>query len=468
MSKLRANTSFRRLLLGGLVTNAGDSLYFIAAMWLVHDLTGSTLYTGIAGFLVQAPSALGFLVGPLVDRWRLRRVLAGMQLVQGASVLLVPLAAFVDLLSVWVVLAIMPVLSFLNQFVYSAQSAALPQIVPDDQLVRANSMLSTTLQGLDMFFNGASGVLIAIFGAVSLYLVDSVTFFVAFVLFLGVSVSGAGEPAREESDAGEPARGEREEVAMANGDSGAVDGQGDADAASAVEADASADAGLDDEDTSADAEDTSADEEDYFERLRSGLSYVWGSVLAPMLLGLMVVNFVFGTGLAVFPAFATARGGPEAFGFFMAAFAAGNVVGALSANLADDLPFGLFNGASKILAGVLLAGAVVTTSLVASLVLLFAGFVLLGMGVVMSSSLRQSAVADDLLGRVSSVAQSISTAMLPLGSLVGGVVAVVVGVDAILLGVAASISLYGVYFFVHPDLRSLPAVSEADESSLGI
>lgn len=458
MSKLRANTSFRRLLLGGLVTNAGDSLYFIAAMWLVHDLTGSTLYTGIAGFLVQAPSALGFLVGPLVDRWRLRRVLAGMQLVQGASVLLVPLAAFVDLLSVWVVLAIMPVLSFLNQFVYSAQSAALPQIVPDDQLVRANSMLSTTLQGLDMFFNGASGVLIAIFGAVSLYLVDSVTFFVAFVLFLGVSVSGAGEPAREE----------REEVAMANGDSGAVDGQGDADAASAVEADASADAGLDDEDTSADAEDTSADEEDYFERLRSGLSYVWGSVLAPMLLGLMVVNFVFGTGLAVFPAFATARGGPEAFGFFMAAFAAGNVVGALSANLADDLPFGLFNGASKILAGVLLAGAVVTTSLVASLVLLFAGFVLLGMGVVMSSSLRQSAVADDLLGRVSSVAQSISTAMLPLGSLVGGVVAVVVGVDAILLGVAASISLYGVYFFVHPDLRSLPAVSEADESSLGI
>ena len=40
--RLLRNPDFRRLLLGRLVTNAGDSLYAVAAMWLVYTLSGST------------------------------------------------------------------------------------------------------------------------------------------------------------------------------------------------------------------------------------------------------------------------------------------------------------------------------------------------------------------------------------------------------------------------------------------
>lgn len=467
VSNLRSNGSFVRLFLGGLVTNAGDSVYFIAAMWLVHDLTGSTLFTGLAGFLVQGPSALGFLVGPLVDRWRLRRILVGTQFFQGVSVLLVPLAAFVDVLSVWFVLGLMPILAFVNQFVYASRSTVLPLIVSDDRLVRANSLMATAFQGLDMFFNGASGILVAAIGAVSLYLVDSVTFFVAAILFFGITISGrtvGGEESIPSEASGTAPAGEEDDTGatdhdvMADGDPGPEE-DGDYEAASETGS------GADDDGS---ASDDAADDEEYVDRLRGGIAYIRGSALVPMLLGLTVVNFVFGTGLAVFPAFAADRGGPEAFGFFMAAFAAGNLVGALAANLVEDLPYGLLNAASKILAGVLLAGAVLVGSLVPTIGLLFAGFVFLGMGVVMSSSLRQSAVANDFLGRVSSVSQSISTAALPVGSLVGGVIAAVVGVDAILVAVAASISLYGVYFLVHPQLRTLPPVSEADEAALGL
>ena len=35
---------------GRLLTNLGDSLYFIITMWLVFDLTHSEFYTGLAGF----------------------------------------------------------------------------------------------------------------------------------------------------------------------------------------------------------------------------------------------------------------------------------------------------------------------------------------------------------------------------------------------------------------------------------
>ena len=51
-------------------------------MWLVYVLTGSSFYTGLAGFLVQAPTSVQFLFGPLIHRWKLRRVFVGTQLVQ--------------------------------------------------------------------------------------------------------------------------------------------------------------------------------------------------------------------------------------------------------------------------------------------------------------------------------------------------------------------------------------------------
>ena len=46
------------------------------------------------------PNALRFLVGLLVDRWRLRRILLGTQLVNAVGVLLIPLAAAMGRLSV--------------------------------------------------------------------------------------------------------------------------------------------------------------------------------------------------------------------------------------------------------------------------------------------------------------------------------------------------------------------------------
>src|SRR6056297_2913841 len=209
LGELRSNRSFLRLLGGRLVTNAGDSLYYIAAMWLVFELTGSPLYTGIAGFLVRAPSALSFLTGPLVDRWPLGRVLVGTQAVNGLLVLAVPVAAWTGHLSVWVILTLLPVVTFVNQFVYPAQNAALPRMVDDDSLARANSLLSAAYRGADMVFNALSGALIAVVGAVTLFVVDAVTFGVALVLFAGLTVAtgSAGTSTDEEAGADDGAAG---------------------------------------------------------------------------------------------------------------------------------------------------------------------------------------------------------------------------------------------------------------------
>lgn len=69
MNLLWKNKNFLILFLGRMITNIGDSLYYVASMWLVYQLGGSSFYSGIAGFLILLPMGLQFLTGPFVDRF---------------------------------------------------------------------------------------------------------------------------------------------------------------------------------------------------------------------------------------------------------------------------------------------------------------------------------------------------------------------------------------------------------------
>ncbi|NEU57076.1 MFS transporter [Halorussus sp. MSC15.2] len=414
--ELRSNPSFVRLFVGRVVTNAGDSLYAIAAMWLVYDLTGSTFYTGVASFLTLGPQALQFLAGPLVDRWSLRRVLVSTQAVQAVGVLAVPVAAATGHLSVWVVLFVMPVLSMVSQFDSPAMNAALPHVVEDDQLVKANSLFSTAGQSLDTVFNALSGALVAVVGAVTIYLIDAVTFVVALVLFLGLAIESGDRTSEAETD------------------------------------DASPDAPVG----------------DYFDQLREGFDYLRGSAVASIVLGAVVVNFTFGVMMAVLPAFAEALGGPETYGLLMASVAAGNLAGSAGSSLVEEYPFGLLSVASFTVSTVCLLGAVSVPGVPATVVGFFGAFVPAGAFNVIFFSMLQSAVDDAMLARVTSVVSSGSTAMMPVGSLLGGTMAGALGVSFALYGTVASMGFLVVYFLVRPGIRLLPPVADADERVLGL
>lgn len=422
MNRLFRNGSFVRLFVGRVVTNAGDSIYAVAAMWLVYDLTGSSLYTGVAGFLVFATQPLQVLVGPLVDRWSLRRVLVGTQFVQLVGVLTVPLAAATGHLSVWLVIVVMPVLEFLNQFVYPAQHAALPRIVEEDQLVRANSAFSFAYQGVDMVFNAAAGALIALVGAVTLYLLDALTFAVALVAFVGLAVPSA-------TDATEP---------------------------------------NDENATESDDEEAGSALSNYLGELTEGFGYIRGSVVLLFLLGAVVVNFAFGMVMAVLPAFADSLGGPVAYGVLTAAMGAGSLVGAAGASLVEEFPYGRVVIVGRAISAVCLFGALVVPGLWFTVALFFCSFVPSGATGVMGSSLLQSAVAESILGRVMSVRNSVSSLLMPVGALLGGWVATIVGTSVVVAGLGVASIFYAAYFLAVPSLRSLPPVADADETVLGM
>ncbi|RRJ28574.1 MFS transporter [Halocatena pleomorpha] len=416
-SGLATNTNFLRLFSGRVITDAGGSLYFIGTMWLVGELTGSAFYTGLATALVRAPDLLSVFIGPLVDRWRLRRLLLSTQLINGIGVLVVPIAAVVDRLSVWLVFALIPMLYFVNGFVYPAQNAALPRIVESDELTRANSLFSMSVRTVDMVANAVAGVLIAVIGAVSLFVINSITFAVAALLFVGVTVP---ETARNTTADTETEEGEN------------------------------------------------ANDDGYISEFRKGIDYVRGSILQAMLVGMMVSNSAATALTALLPIVADSLAGPTAYGLLVAAMGAGSLVGTGGAFLVAGYPIGWVAIASHACSGALLLTAAATPGVWPTGAVLFMAAVPIGTFNVLFFSMVQSALDDAFLGRVTALMRTVLSGIAPVGGVLGGAIAGVVGSTMALYGVGGLTVAIGVYYLLHPQLRSLPAVAATDEGVLGV
>ena len=426
MRTLLDNREFVRLFSGRLVTNAGDSLYYIAAMWLVYELTGSEFYTGVAAFLILAPSSLQFLFGPLVDRLPLRGLLVGTQVAQGVLVLAIPLAHLAGLLSVWVVLVVTPLLSLLNQPVYPAESAALPRIVEREELVAANSAFSLAYQGVDAGFNALAGLLVAAVGAIWLFALDSVTFAVAALLFAGLRVRGA------ERAEGTPTA-ERDETTLDTGDETAADGGR-----------------------------TDGGATSYLADLRAGIGYVRGTLITKVLVGSVGANAAFGAAMGVLPAYGDTLGGSAAYGFLIAGIGGGLFAGALVAGALDDLSLGALVIGGFLASAALWVAAVAASWLPATALLFALAFVPIGVTNVLLISMVQALVPEGLLGRVSAVMASASAGATPLGALVGGTAASALSTPVVVAATGVSFAVLAAYWFVSPRLRRLPRVGRVE------
>jgi len=384
---------FRRLLAGRGVSVLGDGLYAVAAMWLVFELTGSTAYTGLAGALTQAPGLLAVATGPLVDRTSLRRALIAAELLQAAFVLVVPLAALLGVLSVWVVLATLPLAALGKLLADPAQQAALPRAVDDDQLVGANSLFSVTRRAVDAVGRAVAGVVVAAAGALSAYAANVATFLLAAALFATLQF-----PRRER----------------------------------------------DPDPFSLDA---------YLGEIRDGVAVLRESPLGRMVVASLFASALFGAALAAMPAFAATLGGATTYGLLLAATTAGTICGSVLAPFVDHRPFGRTTILGFAVAGTCWTAAVLVPGRLPTVALFAVAQVPVGVYNVSVLATLQAGVPDDLLGRVSSTITTASTAVTPLGMLVGGVVAARVGAATVLLGGGVGTVLMAGYYLLVPELR---------------
>ncbi|WP_422744809.1 MFS transporter [Mycobacterium sp. WMMD1722] len=167
---------FRRLWIAGIPTVIGANLTIFAVPVQLYALTQSSAYVGLAGVFAVVPLIVfGLWGGALADAMD-RRVLlivasCGLAL---ASVLLW-LQAALGLNNVWLVLCLLSVQQAFYAVNSPTRSAAIPRMVPEDQLPAANSLNMTVFQFGAIVGPLLAGVLLHWVDLSALYLIDAIT-----------------------------------------------------------------------------------------------------------------------------------------------------------------------------------------------------------------------------------------------------------------------------------------------------
>lgn len=176
--------AFRRLFLAGSISLIGDWLSFVAVSLLSMDRGGGVRSLALAYAAHALPLALfAPIAGVTADRFDRRRVLLTAQITQAALTLLMALAAVRG--AVGAVQALVFVRGVVAAFVAPAETAALRHTVQEDELLRANALVSSAWS-VTLVMGMLMGGAVAMLGPGIAMLLDASTFVVAALLLRGL------------------------------------------------------------------------------------------------------------------------------------------------------------------------------------------------------------------------------------------------------------------------------------------
>lgn len=172
--------NFRLLWCGQIVTNFGDAVTQLTLVLYINRLTnGNTQAIAWLLIALALPMAtLGLVAGVFVDRWDRQRTMIISDLLRGVLTLGFVAAA------IWQQLWLIYLLAFLHATVSSffapARGAVIPLAVPKDGLLAANSLSQTTLVFIRVLGTAVAGFLVGALNTFTpAFLIDAATFFIS-------------------------------------------------------------------------------------------------------------------------------------------------------------------------------------------------------------------------------------------------------------------------------------------------
>ena len=367
---LSRNRDFGTLLVSQTVSAAGDAVSATAMPLLVFALTGSGLVMGIVGALeTGADFLMGTIAGAMADRGDRKRMMFGADLGRAILTALIPLSDFVHGPTLIVILAVSGPLAILRGFFRAGYLASMPNLVGRSQLARGNGILETAFSASFIFGPALAGFLVTVIGPGPTLAVDAASFAISslglFLIRRDLRAPTNRPPSRIVDD------------------------------------------------------------------IREGVVHV---VRNPVL---RTVILLFATTSAVLAPVAAAMTfrivrdlgqSPAAFGLTLTGLGIGTLAGSLYATrLGRDT-----NVARVLVAAVVLMGApLIAAAVIGSLPVLVGLTALSGAGeaalTVVYISVRAANSPDELAGRIASTARVMALGLMPIGSLIGGVLIDVIG-----------------------------------------
>jgi MFS family permease len=408
MTTLWHDRAFLRYWTASAISDVGSQVTALA-LPLIGALTlNATAWQ--MGALTAASTApilvLGLFAGVIVDRLRRRPVLIAADIGRAVLLAVIPLAAWLGMLSIELLIAVAFLTGALSMLFDIAHLAFLPALVGRAHLVEGNSKLEVTAAGAQVIGPGLGGALIGAIGAPVAVLLDAASFAVSGWL---IKQTGAVEPPRE---AGESAAGVWADV-------------------------------------------------------REGLSSVLTSRVLRALMGCSAtINFFMRMFMAIYILFMTRDLGlgPVGVGLVLATGGVGSLAGALvGAPATRRFGFGPVIIASIAAFGVLglfvpLAVVFPRAALVLVVIAEFGQWMAILVYYVGAITVRQAMTPDRLQGRVNATIRFAAGGVMPVGALVGGLLGGLIGLPLTLVvaEVGALLALLWLVFSPVRGIRALP------------
>ncbi|WAA10121.1 MFS transporter [Fervidibacillus albus] len=408
------NQNFILLLFGRIITNFGDSLYGVASMLLVYEMTKSTFFTGLATFSIALPTAFQVLFGPFVDRFNQRLILVLSEWIPAVLIFIIPTMYYFDLLNIWMLLLIMAVTSFIWTIVYPTQQAVIVKIVDRENITVANSIMNFTNQGLEFLFTGISGSLIIHFGLLNIFWVPVVGSIITGCLFW--FIKGIESPTERTED------GEGKSHIFSN----------------------------------------------YKRDILQGLRFIKGSFIPKFLLASIVSNLALGAVYAVLPDFAMSQGDERFYSFYLGFMVLGMMIGTILAPVVEKLPLGKVVIVGFFFSAIMWAISSFATISFLSIISFGMAQISLGATNMIFLSTLQRLIPVEMIGRVFSAITSVVGIAHPFGALLGGFLGNYIESSIIYsMGIFAMLFV-SIQWLIHPLLRKIPKPKEMNPYEYGL
>jgi len=364
---------YRLFFAGQCVSQVGTWMQQMTVVWLAYRLTGDALLVGVVGFCAQFPTfALSPLAGVWADRFDRRRLLLLTQALAMIQALALAALTMGDVITVWVLMALVAVLGAVNALDMTAAQAFLKELVRErEDLSSAIALNSSIVNSARLVGPALAGVLIHLAGEGVCFLLNGISFLAVLAALVAMRpATAAAAPANQQS---------------------------------------------------------------IWLNLREGIAYTFRNRPVRDLLTLVAVLSLFGMPYSLLPVFArdVLHGDANDLGLLMGA----GGLGALAATLQIAARRSVVGSESGLIwAGVGLTASLILLGAANQLWLALACRVLAGYCVILqvttANTLVQTLVADNLRGRVSSFYNMAILGTLPLGNLLAGALAGAIGVSA--------------------------------------
>ncbi len=182
-AQVLANTGYRRLLAGQIISNLGDVVAYMGLSFLIlYRLGGTAVDIGKLTIAATVPTlVLGPVAGTLVDRWSRRWVMVFSDAGRGVIYLLMPLAPSLNWIYAGVFLS-----NVLSRFFYPAKSAMVPNIVGKEQIVAATGLTQAAAGMTAVLGPGIGAAVAAFLGPSTTLVLNGVSFLLSGVFIMGI------------------------------------------------------------------------------------------------------------------------------------------------------------------------------------------------------------------------------------------------------------------------------------------